>query len=297
MIEKMIIPFSDFYIAALTIKKQAPYLLFIHGGPGSNSTIVEHFIENENLFSSLNYNIMVYDQRGCGRSKNDCSTVSHESNISDLFDIYQYLNERFPLKGFIGHSYGAKLLFDFNKQYSITYPSIYVSMSDSLLTPRINNLLLDMNYLKRVDPDTYEKNWAKITNFSSDEIWHITEELAPLFTKNPERPFFYWANLDIFKKVQNYQKQFSYPINADVFMNVRKNLYLERDDFFIDFSSMDTPYLRINGAQDFIINGGTERHDKTTVFYKSAHYPHLEENENFCNVVNKFLEKEGISHD
>src|SRR5690348_12048179 len=94
--KKNVIPHQKFYIAAFENinNKNSPYLIFIHGGPGLNCGVVEALMEDEGYFSSLNWNIILYDQRGCGRSTaffEQVESVSHSDNINDLEEIYNYL--------------------------------------------------------------------------------------------------------------------------------------------------------------------------------------------------------------
>lgn len=115
---KTILDHSSLYIAAFTKSSHLPYILFIHGGPGLNSGILEELILNEGLFDSLTFNLILYDQQGCGRSKKINNPVLHNDNINDLEEVYKILTDQanYNIAAIAGHSYGAKLLFDY---YSI----------------------------------------------------------------------------------------------------------------------------------------------------------------------------------
>src|SRR5579872_3857767 len=180
--KKNILKHQKFYIASFSKKVDAPYLIFIHGGPGFNCATVEYLIEYEDFFKALDCNIIVYDQRGCGRSTEyfKCSgKVVHADNVNDLQEVYQYLTKvaGFQIKGLIGHSYGAKLLFDFLKKTKLIIPSIFVSTANSILTPRLNNLISDLGYLKKIDVKKYQEIIAKIDGIDIESIWKLTEEL------------------------------------------------------------------------------------------------------------------------
>ena len=300
---KSIVPSPLFYISKFKKKDNEDYLMFIHGGPGFNSKVVEHLVEHENLFSSLDHNIVLYDQRGCGRSKyfltsSDTDTkesdkdkkVSHEDNIKDLMDIIEYLtkDKSMRIKGLIGHSYGAKLLFDFQIKYNSGIPSIFVSTADSILIPRLNNLQLDLLYLKKEKPDVYDRIIPKLSG-SLASLWEITEELSPIFAKNPDRKLMNWSNLEAYEKVKDIDPEISFP----VFVSVRKDLYSKEENFPVEISKLKIRYIWINGFHDFIMNGMsdafTKKDDRKKVFYKSSHYPHIEENDLFCQTVNEFM--------
>jgi len=87
---KNILDHPEFYIAKFTKNLHMPYVLFIHGGPGFNCGIIEYLIENNQLFNLLNYNIILYDQRNCGKSKKTSRVVLHQDNIDDLQRIITY---------------------------------------------------------------------------------------------------------------------------------------------------------------------------------------------------------------
>jgi proline iminopeptidase len=292
---KKIIPHEKFYLTSFSKNENAPYFLFIHGGPGFNCGVVEYLIENEDYFSSLNFNLILYDQRGCGRSSlyfKDCQAVTHADNINDLIEISEYLSSiNLKVNGFIGHSYGAKLLFDFIKITRVTIPSIFVSTSDSILVPRLNNIALDFAYLKRTNPEKYLETLEKMDNFDLKKIWELTEELAPLFQENTDRQYFYWANLSLWEKCKEIQARINLPMNPQVLMEVRKDLYSNEENFSADIESLSTPYLWINGIHDYIsdIHSTLTKRKNITPFFKSAHYPHIEENDRFCQLINKFI--------
>ena len=294
--KKNILLHQKFYIAALTKDENAPYLVFIHGGPGLNCSTIEFLIEHEDFFDSLDCNIVLYDQRASGKSVKffeKAEAVSHCDNVKDLQEIYQYLtsNVSLKIKGFIGHSYGAKLLFDFYNTTKSNIPGIFISTADSILTPRLNNLMFDLLYLKKTNPDKYQNTIAKMDTIDLKTIWELTEELAPHFQENKDRQYLYWANLSIFEKVQEIQKKLDLPINQKVFMSVRRDLYSNIDNCQVNIDMLNIPYLWINGFQDTIIGEpahGLSKKDKITLFTKSSHYPHIEENSKFCEVVNAF---------
>lgn len=149
--EKNIIHHPKFYITEFKKNKtNNEFLLFINGGPGYSCGVIEHLIEHDEIFDTLNYNIILYDQRTCGRTKHFPEAVLHDDNVNDLEDIYQYLkHKKKEIIGIIGHSYGAKLLFDFCLKFNHRTPCIFVSTSKSILVPRLNNLAFDIFYLKK----------------------------------------------------------------------------------------------------------------------------------------------------
>jgi len=293
---KEIHPDPEFYIVKFTRNLGMPYLLFIHGGPGFNCGTIEYLIEHNNLFRHLNHNIILYDQRNCGRSRKATNHVVHKNNIEDLQKIIQHLNTRnIHIHGLIGHSYGAKLLYDFYNQFQSEIPGIFISTASSILTPRLNNLILDLAYLKKSKPERYNETLSKMDNLDIKKIWNISEKLTSLFHENKERPFLYWANIECYETVKKIQQQINQPVNMDVFVSVRKDLYLTESNFTVNIDSLDISYLWINGFHDFIINGSEgilSSNPNIITFYKSSHYPHIEENNHFSKLINKFFKKQ-----
>lgn len=284
------------YISALERSSKLPWLIFVHGGPGLNCGTLERLIEKDGIFDSLNFNVILYDQRNCGRSNSgDDSTVMHADNIADLHSVITILHKDKGISpvAIIGHSYGAKLLFDYMKETDSKLPSVFLSTASSILIPRVNNLLLDLAYLKTTDRGKYQKILKEFDNIKDGSIWEMTEKLSSIFHENKNRPNFYWANLDWKDTAACRQKEESLPMNARVFTSVRQDLYSRASNYSVDISSLkNSHYLWINGFHDFIMDGQASLSNpslKTVIFYKSAHYPHIEEPERFCEEVNAFI--------
>ena len=267
-------------------------LLFIHGGPGLNCSTVEYFIEQHNYFTSLKCNLIVYDQRGGGRS--DCKTlVTHETNINDLSTLVESIEESgITIVGGIGHSYGAKLLSDYLIKSKHKMDAIVVGANKNFLVPRINNLLMDLNYLKINDRSKYDEILENFEINNFEDLWAQTEILAPMFQTNPNRPYHYWANLKVFDLYRKCPFISTLPLSQPVFKSVRESLYFNTV-LQLQFELLENRYIIINGFHDYIMNGynGIFEEDRANLFIfdKSAHYPHLEENYKFCETINNFI--------
>ena len=295
MFKKIVLTHPKIYLAHFIKNDNAPSWIYIHGGPGYNCGIIEYLIEHNQLFNLLNDNIILYDQRSCGRSAHFEEEVTHSDNIKDLDDIFSYLTQccGISIKGFLGHSYGAKLLFDYYEKHNRLISYVFVSTASSILTPRLNNLLFDLAYLKKNNPIKYQGIFSEMSNLDLVKLWDLTETLAPLFQENKERHYLYWANLDWMKKVQDIQSRINLPINQKTFMSVRKSLYSDEKNFAVAIDNMNSPYLWINGFHDVIMNGAEfcslNPPSRMISFYQSAHYPHIEENNRFCEWVNQLV--------
>lgn len=89
-------------------------LIFVHGGPGFNSKDFE--ITTAEPLSKLGYFVVVYDQRGQGRSdaaKNE--DYNYKTYSDDIKTISDSLNLKSPV--LIGHSHGGPISIQFEKYY------------------------------------------------------------------------------------------------------------------------------------------------------------------------------------
>lgn len=94
--------------------KNNPALIFLHGGPGYNSFTFE--ASTGQRLADEGYYVIVYDQRGSGRSvEPDGTRYDFKEAIQDLSDIYaQYGVSKAIL---LGHSWGGTLGIMFTQQH------------------------------------------------------------------------------------------------------------------------------------------------------------------------------------
>lgn len=96
-------------------KKTSPAILFIHGGPGYNSVSFE--LSTAQKLADEGYYVIVYDQRGGGRSKEvKDSKYTFEEAFGDINSILT----KYGVKkvSIMGHSWGGSL----GLQYAMKYP-------------------------------------------------------------------------------------------------------------------------------------------------------------------------------
>ena len=101
---------TEHYILHYKAKKEAPVLLFIHGGPGQSESMIAYVLEE---YEKRNYNIVYYDQRGAGKTylKNKKERPDTEQLKDDLWKIVLYLKKKYQKEkiGIVGHSWGSVL--------------------------------------------------------------------------------------------------------------------------------------------------------------------------------------------
>lgn len=107
-------------------EKSKPAIIFLHGGPGYNSFSFEASTA-ENL-AKEGYYVIVYDQRGCGRSAEQMgSEYTFKEAINDLNNIYNQYN--ISKATLIGHSWGGTLGIMFAGQHPEKVSSLVLTGS------------------------------------------------------------------------------------------------------------------------------------------------------------------------
>ena len=279
---------NDLYLCKLGSNQKKESILFIHGGPGLNAQSLISYTLTENLFESLNYNIIFYDQRNCGKSRQTIKPSTYEKQINDLSDILKDLETSENITCIIGHSYGAKLLADYAQKENPKQKLIFLATARDILTPRLNNIKLDLDFLKEEMPELYIES---LKEMADSTVWEVSEKLAPYFFKNSKRVNRYWQNKEIQKKYISHSADSKYKINNEVFQSLREELY-NGENLSLNLDKL-TPeqYIVFIGYNDFIMSGHLSLNDSSTrIFYESAHYPHLEENEKLCRGINEFIQ-------
>lgn len=101
-------------------KASDPALVFIHGGPGYNAASFE--IDMAPRLAKLGYQVMVYDQRGCGRSEDLKGEFSYAEAVEDLHTL---IAERKVAKAhLLGHSFGGTIAVKFAEKHPDMVASI-----------------------------------------------------------------------------------------------------------------------------------------------------------------------------
>ena len=100
----------DHYLLHYKTDKEAPVLIFIHGGPGQSEAMIAYIVEE---YTNRNYNVVYYDQRGAGKTylKNKKAKPNTEILKKDLLEIVLYVKNAYQKDkvGIIGHSWGSVL--------------------------------------------------------------------------------------------------------------------------------------------------------------------------------------------
>lgn len=94
-------------------KKENPLVIYLHGGPGGY-----HDLQIKKYINLKRYRLLMYDQRGCGKSKPFLETKNNTilTNLTDLKKIIDLFGNNKPVI-LIGDSYGTQLALLYAKKY------------------------------------------------------------------------------------------------------------------------------------------------------------------------------------
>lgn len=257
-------------------------LLFIHGGPGSNSFYFEK--EGGSIFEK-NYRVIYLDQRGCGRS-----TVPEDKNYSlsrvvqDFDEVRRALGySRWPV---MAHSFGGILATEYAVQYPKTIASmVYLNCTISLL-----------DTAQSVIGSTI----ALLPELTAAEVASLQDERVPVLNRY----------FDAFGKLQAHHKkyllQFEDQKNADRDDRLMDSPFLKWDmgqhifsypEYLVSFGAktaqIPQKVLVISGTKDYAI-GVDHPHlmrfpNKEVVYINGSHGLYAEHTQELYAVVRRFL--------
>ncbi len=100
-----------------------PAVIFLHGGPGYNCFLFEAAAAE--TLSKTGLFVIVFDQRGCGRSKSPKADYTFSEAIADLDSIYKRAGVKKAC--LTGHSFGAAVALKFAAKYPEKVSSIILA--------------------------------------------------------------------------------------------------------------------------------------------------------------------------
>ena len=156
-------------------------VVFLHGGPGARVVPAHYDFFNPKLFFSI-----LFDQRGCGKSKPFCELKNN--NIQNLILDMERIREKLGLKKWIlfGGSWGSTLAL----YYAINYPDrcLGLVLRGVFLGTR-NEIDWFLCGMRKFYPEAHKLllkglNFSELEQPTSDEILKRGSEL--IFSKNEE---------------------------------------------------------------------------------------------------------------
>ena len=101
-----------------------PAVIFLHGGPGYNSFSFED--SNAGVLAARGYYVVVFDQRGSGRSASaPLAAYTFKNATDDVQSILDFYKIKKPI--IIGHSYGGTLAIKYAEAHPDNYQAIVLA--------------------------------------------------------------------------------------------------------------------------------------------------------------------------
>jgi len=256
-------------------------LLIINGGPGMNSD----GFENLAIKLSKNYQAIIYDQRGTGKSVLkliDTTTITMKLMVDDIESIRKQLN----IKSWsvLGHSFGGMLASYYASQYPEAIEKIILSSSGGI----------DLDLLNYVQ-ESINSRLGK-TNLDSLTYWNnkISDGDTSYFAKFQRGKYLahaYIVDNKYIPIIAERLTQGNSVINQLIWTDMQKINF----DCASDLKTFVKPVLIIQGKQDIIKSETAEKAHKAFINSRivylehSAHYGWLDNEESYFKELNSFL--------
>lgn len=278
-----------------------PKLLYLHGGPGSGCCDFTYF-QASNL--AKNVQLIALDQRGIGRSEGLTETddLTLDDLVKDCEEIRKLLGiERWSL---LGHSFGAIIAV----LYAVQYPNVLERLifecptfdlehsSKSLLKGAIRE------YEKKQNQVMAEKCLQCIRgDQSSRETWSMFTELTNDLGEDRENLYFNNLSPSVFNQI--YKETYDTPSEVWNKQGLFQQKLYQQDELFESFlpllKKIAHPALLIKGKYDWVASEEqiefflkAVKQSSVLYFEASGHFPHMEEKDEFAEVVSRFLNGE-----
>ncbi|MDN5342729.1 MAG: proline iminopeptidase [Oceanotoga sp.] len=258
-------------------------LFFIHGGPGASSYFFEKHMSEQ---ISKNYNLLTYDQRGCGRSDGNKNT---DYTLNTLLNDIDIIIKKLSLDNInlLCHSFGGILGLNYILKYQ-----------------KIKSLILLNSTLNFIDSIKYQITQInKILNIKNETINNnkiLNEWLKKLSILNKENKihklsFFKYENYKNFFKINEIENK----------ENFLQQYVLNSSEYFKNFNEktdkIHIPVLIINGIYDNSVNPNDYKIMKFKNLYisniKGSHMLYYENQKEFLNAINHFLNNSNIKNE
>ncbi len=286
--------------------KDAPVILYLHGGPLSPDSSMDYVFSNHLIDE---YVFVNWDQRGCGRTylangDRDNTTVSFDQAADDLDKLVDYLCGRFGKDKVIimGHSYGSLL----GSRYAYEHPSrvtAYIGIGQFIN----NDAALKAEYedalrLAREQGDDTSAMTAAYDKYLQQPSLEASSEVsgyASAYHPAPRSSNNILAALRSPYMASDDAKWLTKILSFDDFVRMSGPLVdtLMTADLFTTQPSYEVPVLFITGGCDWNCSYPVmvEYADLTGSEYKiidgCGHYVHADAPREFAAAVKEFLQK------
>lgn len=261
-------------------------MIVIHGGPGGNNYVFQSTVGAK---LEQYYNMIYYDQRGCGRSDkptdNDYRLPTLIQDLHELVSLYKEYEITL-----LGYSFGGQIALEYASLYSSHIHSVIAMNPSDFYSDA--QILTQINGFYQVADEDFKRQINKITQQESNEkdvlrnIWnHATQDTVDRFL------FFDPSNGE---KMRKLWAEGGFENTGLMFQSLQSD---ESGTSMLGrLSTITVPTLIIAGADDR--NCGLPlmesiikkvQQSELSIFEYSAHFPDFEEQERFVSVVRGFL--------
>lgn len=259
-------------------------VLFIHGGPGSNSLYFE--LEGGNVFEK-DVQMIYLDQRGCGRSS---LVANNNYSLERVVQDFEEVRKALGISQWVlmPHSFGGILA----TEYAYKHPSA----SKALV---YLNCTIDLHASAKAG---IQKTIALLPNLKKEDVAYLQNESNPLLERWG-RTFWYLSQNNMrhtlmFDKKESYQRDSTLMQREGLHWELGQN-FQRYPEYFTSFSTktsaIKTPVLIISGTRDFAIGVDHPKlmrfPNKEVKYIPGGHALYLEHNKELYNAVKPFLLK------
>lgn len=262
-------------------------MIVLHGGPGLfHEYLTPHF---EKL--AENYQVIFYDQRGCGKTDfpADTASITTESFVNDLEALRNHLGlEKVILTG---HSWGAILAINYAKKYP-EHVKDMILISPAPSTSEYFDVMFQNMQKKRTDEDT--KELVKLMSSKDFDKREPTVFKKAIMIGDK-------VNLADQSKIKELYKNMVFT-EASANNLLLVNSIMEKNFFDYNITegmqSITCPTLIILGDLDNVPFASAQllqdnlSNARLEVLKQSCHYPFFENNKEFNRAVDNFLNPE-----
>ena len=275
--------------------KNNPVLLFLHGGPGFPGIAAAQAYQSE---LENKFTVVQWDQRGAGKSYSPAipkESMNINQLLSDLHELVSYLNNSFGCQKIylMGHSWGAMLgMLAVKKHPELFHCFISVGQSVNCDMAHKSRYNFYMQQVKESN-DLIKIQEVEYTKRNSMLSYEYVVKSGGAFFRKTDTNRLVHIFFDINTLYTDAEKQ-AIPVGMDFSCSL---LWEEIDKINLmkTVLEVDVPVMFISGKYDMLCpTEVTEKYyrvikapdKKLIIMENSAHFPFLEETEQFCDVIN-----------
>ncbi len=257
-------------------------VLFIHGGPGSNSYYFEK--EGGDVFSK-DVQLIYLDQRGCGRSD---TAKNNDYSLERVAKDFDEVRTKLGYKQWIvmAHSFGGILATEYAYHYRAAIKAmVYLNCTVNLPYTALSGINTGLAILG----DEADRKY-----FLNDSV-PVIQRWGDMFGKLNEKGIAYKLMYDNPESKKLDDSLMSLPVFKWVYAQKLWSYTEYFDDFSSKTAEVNVPVLAVSGTRDFTI--GTDHYklmkfpDMEVKLVEGGHALYLEHNKELYNAVAPFLKQ------